>query len=525
MMRKSVNQNIKSLISSLRHLQVFSGSDFDVCGNAPSVQVTGKVSKASIGVGKWTVLSASPGKFKSSGSSVSTLLSDDYIPSTQEKQNAFATLLFTSNDNGSCKPVSDTLRINFTSSPTVKVNIPVDAVCGDTAYIPLTGKVTVVNGGQWTHNGLGSFTDTNQAITRYVPNDDERTNGAKIKFTLTSFAIGTCISEKDSFELIVKPRPTLDPGLESTVCGDTSFIVLNGAVANVSGGLWSVEKGSGKFSSNQAVTSSTLTDKYLPSIGDVASGQVLLKLSTTGNGNCKPLADFKKITLTPTPKIDAGPDFSVCSNNRLLDLEASIIRVAKGVKWSTTGSGTFLSKKDSIITSYNPSSQDSSNQKVTFFLMSTGNGACKPSRDTLNVKLTLAPLLSLSVPAKICADSNSILLSGNVSGGASSGLWSSTGKGIISEPAAFSTIYSVSESDKIAGSVVFTFLSDNNGNCIPVSKTAQLSIDPRPVIFAGNDTTVCSDNKLIQLNATKNSVITSTNWSTAASSMPSTQKS
>ncbi len=496
--------------------QVFSGSDFDVCGNAPSVPITGKISKASIGAGKWTVLSSVPGQFKSTGNNVSTLLSEDYVPSAQEKQNTFTTLLFTSNNNGFCKPVSDTLRINFTPSPTVKVNLPIDPVCGDTAYIPLNGKVTVVTGGQWTHNGLGSFTDTNQVSTRYVPNDDERVNGAKVKFTLTSYAIGTCISEKDSFEMQIKPRPTLNPGLETTVCGDTSFILLNGTVSNVGGGVWSVEKGSGKFSSNQATTSN-LNDKYIPSATDIVSGQVLLRLSTIGNGNCKPLADFKKITLTPTPKIDAGTDFSVCSNNRLLNLEGSIVRVAKGGKWSSSGSGQFLTTKDSLITSYNPSSQDSSNQKVTFFLISTGNGACKPSRDTLNVKLTMAPVLTVSVPAKICADSNSILLSGNVSGGATSGLWSSTGKGVISEPSALNTIYNLSEADKTVGNVVFIFLSDNNGNCKPVSKQAQLNIDPRPVIFAGNDTTVCSDNKLVQLKGTKNAVITATNWLTSAS--------
>jgi gliding motility-associated-like protein len=504
--------------------QVFAGNDADICANAPVIVLNGSVTKASIGNGIWSLVSPAAGFFGSNGATTSTKLDDVYIVNPSDITSGHVQLLLTSNNNGKCNAVSDTITFRFTPAPKVTV-LGASAVCGDTSYVPLSGTITVAPNGQWTHNGQGFFTDSNQVITRYLPSDDERNNGAVINFTLNSQATGTCISESASFDLTITPKPVLKVGKGVVACGDTSFILLDGLVSNVGGGQWSVVFGSGKFQSNQKDTSSVLTDKYIPSNGDINSGQVLLKLTTTNNGQCKAISDFKSIALTPVPRINAGIDFQVCANNRQVPLQGHIIQVATGGKWSTNSTGQFLTSPDTLISSYLPSSADSASGSTTLFLTSTGNGACKPALDTLVVKITPAPTVNPGANMDTCADFASTTLHGNVQL-ALGELWTTDGTGIFSDPTALSTSYEPSEADKTNGIVHFTLASDGNGSCLAVKKTIQLTITPKPMVFAGNDTTVCSNVSAINLSGTKNATVQAVKWSSGgngAFSQPANQ--
>lgn len=492
---------------------VYAGSDMSICANAVSIPVQGKVTQASIGAGKWSVISPNAGTFVSTNTSTSTLLTDVYKPTAANVAAKEVQLLFTSDNNGNCIPVKDTLTITFTPAPTVDAGNPTVSVCGDTAYVPLAGSVTVVSGGQWAHDGEGFFTDTNQVITRYIPSDDERSTGATVKFILSSYSAGTCLSEKDSFSLEITPQPVLNVGAEIIACGDTASILLDGTVANVGGGLWSIEQGSGTFLSTQSNTSTVVAEKYVPSGADAASGQVLLRLSTTGVGKCKALSDYKRLTFTPVPKIFAGLDYSVCGNNRLMALEGKVIEVATGGKWAKLGTGTFVTTPDTLVTSYNPSAQDSLSGKAQFVLVSTGNGACKPVKDTLQVLISTPPIVSAGVNQIICADSNGVILAGNVQN-ALGGVWSTNGNGAFSDPTLFNPFYQPDATDRAKGTVTLTLTSDGNANCLAVSKSVVLDIAPLPTVFAGNDTTVCSTAMSITLVGTKNATVTATNWST-----------
>lgn len=496
--------------------QVYAGNNLEICGNATSIQLGGQVTKASIGKGEWTRVAPAAGLFASTNAASSKKLDDFYQPNSADITAKTVKLLLTSDDNGKCNPVADTVVIHFTPAPLVSVGGP-SVVCGDTTFVPLAGSVTVVGGGQWTHNGEGFFTDTNQVITRYIPSEDERSNGAVINFTLNSNPAGTCLSEKASFDLTINPLPTLNIGNSVVACGDTAYIGLNGQVSNVGSGRWSVAIGTGKFQSNQKDTTSFLTDKYVPSKADIATGQILLKLITTNTGQCKAISDFKSIQLTPTPKISAGLDYEVCGNNRLVNLEGQLIRVATGGKWSTSSTGQFTSKQDSLVSTFAPSSADSANKSVSFILTSTGNGACKPVKDTMVVRINPAPFVNPGAAIDTCADFNSVALNGTVQR-ALGGFWTTDGTGTFTDPTSLITEYEPTEADKTKGIVLLTLTSDGNSNCLAVKKQVQLTITPRPLIFAGNDTTICSDAVSISLLGTKNSAVQAVKWSSNGNS-------
>ena len=495
---------------------VYAGADFSVCANADTVSLGGKVTNANVGIGVWTVLSSSKGNFVSTNTSTSTKLIEAYKPTSQNITDNVVQLLLTSTA-ATCKPVFDTVTVRFTPAPKVKAGSD-DYVCGDVENIPLKASVTVVSGGQWSHNGLGNFTDTNQVATQYVPSDDERNKGAKINFVISSYQVGTCLSVSDTLKFEIKPKPIINPLVSVLACGDTSFVLMDGVVANVGGGIWSVEKGFGKFSNNLKTTT-VLNDKYIPSVSDAVSGLVILKLVTTGNDKCKADSLRKTLTFTPIPKVDAGSDFSLCGNNSLINLEVLSLSEAKSATWAALGTGTFLSKPDSVVSSYQPSAADSLAGKAVFVLTSKGTGICKSVTDTLKVTITKVPEIKLNASnLDVCADTNRIQLVGNTFTVSNGVVWISSGTGSFITPTSINPIYELSEIDKSKSVLNLIVTSDGNGTCLPVTKTIKLNISPKPILFAGNDTSVCSSVNLISLKGTRNSVVTETVWSSTGTS-------
>lgn len=80
-----------------------------------------------------------------------------------------------------------------------------------------------------------------------------------------------------------------DAGDDLVGCAGSFPIVLNGTVTNATGGSWS--GGTGTF------TGTGLSVGYTPSAGEVASGSVILTLTTTGNSSCPPAQDQLVISL------------------------------------------------------------------------------------------------------------------------------------------------------------------------------------------------------------------------------------
>lgn len=490
---------------------VNAGSDLSVCANAISVPVRGSITKSASTAGAWSVISTSPGTFVSSNSASSTSLSDTYQPSANDTTSKTVSFILTANDNGKCNPVSDTAVVLFTPSPIIKAGGNLQ-VCGDTAFAPVSANVSIVGGGSWSSNGQGTLLNSGVLSTGYVPSDEERDNGATVKLVVTSNALGTCLSVKDSVILTIGARPLLDKGLDVIACGDTSFIELGGTVSNVAGGIWTISQGFGRFQSTQGNSTTLLNDRYLPSSLDLNNGTVTLLLTTTGtSGQCKPVSNLKFIRLTPVPVLEAGSDILVCANNKNVNLSGVLgNKIASGGAWITTGSGHFVPKSDTLVNTYVPSVQDSLSGNVTLFLVSTGNGNCKAARDTVTFNITPTPIVTVSSDMDICADSSAVAIKGTFTE-AGSAKWSTSGTGSFANAGTNTTQYFPKGE---SGKIFLTFTTEG-GYCNPVSKKITLDISPKPVINAGSDTTVCADAFSFGLNGTVNPVITSTLWTIA----------
>ena len=83
-----------------------------------------------------------------------------------------------------------------------------------------------------------------------------------------------------------------DAGPDQFLCAAAAPISLQGSVVNATGGVWS--GGSGTF------TGSGLAVSYSPTAGEIATGEVTLTLTTTGNSACPPGTDSMTVHLGAT---------------------------------------------------------------------------------------------------------------------------------------------------------------------------------------------------------------------------------
>ena len=470
---------------------VNAGSDISVCKNNATVTLYGSVQNA--GGGIW---SGGLGSFSPSNTALNTY----YYPSPAEIQNGHLTLTLTSTGNGNCLAVSDQVDITFTEPPTV--NAGEDQIkCSNNPAITLNGSVIGASGGTWS-GGLGIYSpNANTLNAVYYPTAQEIANG--VTLTLTSTGNGNCNAVSDQMSVTFTPAPIVDAGPDGSVCANNSNITLNGNVQIASGGVWS--GGLGTFIPNNT----TLNATYIPSASEIIAGQVILTLTSTGNGNCNAVSDQVKYTITPSPAVNAGSNQSACVNNPTVQLNGNVQNAGGGI-WSG-GSGVFNPSNTALNATYTPTPQEIANGSVTLILTSTQNGNCFAVKDSMIINFTSAPIVDAGPDQIKCVNNPNITLNGTVIG-ASGGQWTGGLGQFIPNNNSLNCIYIPTAGEIASGSITLTLTSTGNGSCLPVSDNVTITFTPAPTVNAGVDQVKCANNPVVSLNGTY-SIASGVRWS------------
>jgi gliding motility-associated-like protein len=476
--------------------------DQTVCANNNVVTLNGQVSNA--GGGLWT---GGLGIFSPNNS----ILNATYTPSQTEINNGYAVLVLTTTQNGVCLAVSDTMRVYYTPAPVANAGVDF-TVCSNNTTAQLNGSVSVATGGIWS-GGSGSFVPNNNTLNaQYIPTATEVQNGL-FQLTLTTTGNGSCNAVSDQVQIFIIQPPIVIAGPDQSVCVDALNVPLIGFVGGITTtGIWS-SSGSGSFVPNASLLNAT----YIPSSADSANGSVVLTLTSTGNGLCNPVSDDLQITILPAGTVNAGADVTVCANNAVVNLNGQVGGGAGTGVWSTTGTGVFVPNTSTLNAVYIPSSTDTTLHQVRLIL--TAN-SCNVAKDTLVLNITPAPQVQAGNDITVCVDNLNIPLNGKVFGGTTTGTWISSGTGtFVPNNTTLNATYQASSQDSVSQHVTLVLISTNNGNCISVSDTLQISILPAGIVSAGFDQTYCANNANVQLNGQISGGATQGQWSTSGSGM------
>src|SRR5690606_29923224 len=267
--------------------------------------------------------------------------------------------------------------------------------------------------------------------------------------------------------------------------------------------------GSGTFSPSNNVFSPV----YTPTAAEIASGSLNLYLSSTGNGNCFAVRDTLAILFTPAPTVNAGTDLSVCANNPAVTLNGTS-SVAGGVQWSG-GLGSYAPNAQAANAQYTLTPFELQTGTVTLTLSTTGNGNCLAVTDQVMINVTPAPVVSAGSDITTCSSALQVPLSGMVEGGATTGMWSTSGTGnFFPSATALNATYMASALDSLNGTVDLTLTATDLGLCNAVSDQMTLTILPNAVADAGADQSICASTATVQLAGTISGNATQGTWST-----------
>lgn len=471
------------------------GPDATSCANNPNVALAGVVTNA--GGGIW---SGGGGTYIPAA----TDLNATYVPSAAEIMAGTVTLTLTTTGNGNCSAVADNMVVTITPSPIADAGAD-QIACANNADVVLNGSVVNAAGGQWS-GGLGLYTPSANALNAtYSPTAGELLAGS-VTLTLTTTGNGTCNPESDDMVITFTTAPTADAGPDLNSCANNPDVSLAGSVTIASGGIWS--GGTGSFSPSNTDLNAT----YTPSAAEIAAGTVTLTLTTTGNGTCNPEMDDVVITIDPVPVVDAGADQVICVDNLNVILSGSVSGITNTGIWTTSGSGIFVPNATTLSATYVASSADSIAGTVTLTLTSTNNGTCLPIVDNMVITILPAGIAAAGSDVSVCANNSAVVLNGSVSGGATTGTWTTTGTGVFTPSASdLNATYIPSAADAAAGTVTLTLTANS---CNAATDNLTITITPEPVVDAGLDQTVCASNLDIVLSGSVSGASNTGIWTT-----------
>ncbi|CAN5249340.1 hypothetical protein BH09BAC5_BH09BAC5_20080 [soil metagenome] len=276
------DDTISQTITILAAPIALAGNDTFACTNNATFGLGGNVLNATGGY--WS----GPGTFTPD----STVLNATYTPTPAEISQGFAYLTLTTSGASLCTQDIDTVRINFTPGPTMDVGNDI-VVCRDTPSVAVCANITLATGGVWTTSGCGTFADSSQLCTSYVPCLADQMAGQVYLFCSTT-GNGSCFSETDTLILFLTPPPNVNASGPDTACSNLPFTIT--ASTATGQGYWT-STGDGTFPSG----SNGLSVDYLPGNNDIAIGGVTIIFNSLNNGGCQQQHDTLFVTIIPAP--------------------------------------------------------------------------------------------------------------------------------------------------------------------------------------------------------------------------------
>ncbi|KAF0129526.1 MAG: hypothetical protein FD155_2449 [Bacteroidetes bacterium] len=264
------------------------------------------------------------------------------------------------------------------------------AICeGNTAQLNAT--VSNYTSLLWTTSGTGTFSNTGIANPIYTPSEADYLAGNVL---LTITATGTTVVS-DICTLSFNPAATAYAGLGQTICPSEAYTIADASAENYTSLAW-VSSGDGTFDD---VT--LLHPVYTPGINDVTTGTVELTLTASAMTGCSSTSSFQTLTIYPEPAVELGENRWVCAGGNNVLIDNALATNYGSLSWTSNGSGTFTDPA-SLVTTYQPSTQDESLGSITLYLMASSQGECLAASDSILLTINVLPTVQMSGDQTIC---------------------------------------------------------------------------------------------------------------------------
>jgi len=372
--------------------------------------------------------------------------------------------------NGCAGPASTvTATVNPLPGP-VNINTS-GAVCNGR---PLQLTADSVTAGVYSWSGPNGFTANTRAIAFASMNN--QTAGVY----QVAVAVAGCPGTANTINAVLKPTPAA-PVINTVapVCENGPLLLRLNTVAGASYS-WTGPLG----------FSSTAQNPFFDSVRLNRSGIYTANVTVDG---CVSNNSSVNISVLPEPAAPTvGSNSPVCLNDQLRFTANNIT----GASYRWTGMNGFASSQQNpVINTANFTDTGRYGVAVTV------NG-CVSDTSYVQVAVDRPATVNAGNNQVVCANNALVNIAGIVSGGTSTGVWSSNGSGRFgTRTASLNNTYLPSSQDTAAGVVQLTLTSTNNGACSAVVASILVQITDAPFVDVGNNQVVCANDSLMVVNA------------------------
>lgn len=503
-----------SSISATRTITVNSastvnaGTNQTICQSAtPSpITLTGASVSGGATTGAWSITSG--GGTLSNTVQTASPATVTYTPATNYSGAIILTL--TTNALSTCSAISATKTITINALSTVNPGLD-QTICQSSSPSAITLSGASIGGGATTGawsitSGGGTLSSTAQTATpatvTYTPAANYSGN---VVLTLTTNSATSCNPTTATRTITINVAPTVNPGLNQTICQSPSPspILLTGA--SFGGGAttaaWSITSGGGSLSNTAQTTTPDLVT-YTPAAN--YSGNVILTLTTNSLSSCTASSATRTITVNAAPIVNAGGPNIVCQSASPAFITLTGAFIGGGATtgaWSiTSGGGTLSSTAQTTSPSsvtYTPTSNYNGNVILT--LTTNALASCYPISDTRTITVNAASTVDAGLDQTICQSKtpSAIILTGaSIGGGATTGAWSITsGGGTLSNTAQTTSPQTVTytPTSNFSGTVILKLTTNSATSCSTAIATKTFTVKKEIIITTQpSNTSICA---------------------------------
>ena len=355
-------------------------------------------------------------------------------------------------DLGACS-ITNTMVIDVEPTPVLTLT-PVTPQCDSGMPVDLLGMVSAVPGG-------GVFTFSGPGVTGTIFDPMGQSGVVNI---VVNYQLSACtVVEIMTIDVQQAPVLTLTPS--TPLCENAGpQDLLTWATPNPAGGTF--------VFSGPGVTGTTFDPAGLNGFTTVTADYTLGVCTTTS---------LIAVDVQIVPTVSFNPPAAICNDDGLQDLLPMVSVNPTGGTLTFSGAGV-------VGNNFNPTGLVGPiDIQVTYILTSCSRV------DTMTLMLNDAATVNAGVDQIVC-ETDPVMLNGTLGGGATSGIWTSTGSGMFDDNTSLTAIYTPSPADISAGSVILTLITndpDGAGPCSVQSSSLTVNINPAAIVDAGADQTIC----------------------------------
>ncbi|MHB1177557.1 MAG: PKD-like domain-containing protein, partial [Daejeonella sp.] len=325
----------------------------------------------------------------------------------------------------------------------------------------------------------------------------------KVIYTI-DHSFNDCQGKPFDYVVTLNPIPAITSKATGVTCNKVAHNYT--ITSNVAGTNYTWSRAAVPNISNAALSgqSSSIINETLINTGTTPV-DVIYKIIPIANGCTGSTFDYR-ITVNPSPPkppiISSSP---VCVNSDISLRTTEVYRAT--YLWS--GPNGFSSTERNLVLK----GVTELNEGIYRLIISV-NG-CTSEITSKEIMVNELPFSNAGIDQTVCANSPQVYLSGRITGGTSTGAWSSNGTGIFSPSnTALDAIYLPSPEDRNSGSLKITLTSTSPDDCVPSKSSISVRFEQIPIVQAGPDLAVCSQTPNVTLNG-KISVVEEGVWTSS----------